>query len=49
MPSRSPFVGLLIGSVLLVAGEVGFKWLNIMTDIEPLKVNRLDFGLGVRF
>lgn len=40
-------VRVLLGPV--VTGEVGFKWLNIMTDIEPLKVNRLDFGLGVRF
>lgn len=40
-------VRILLGPVL--QGEVGFKWLNIMTETEPLKINRLDFGLGVRF
>ena len=30
-------------------GEVAFKWINILTEVETLKINRLDFGLGVRF
>lgn len=38
---------ILLGPV--VTGEVGFKWLNLMTETEPLKINRLDFGIGVRF
>jgi hypothetical protein len=29
--------------------EASFKWLNVNTEDEPLRINRLDFGIGIRF
>ena len=29
--------------------EASFKWLNVSLEEEPLRINRLDFGIGVRF
>ena len=48
-----PAVGISAGTRVdlgsnLVA-EASFKWLNVNTEDEPLRINRLDFGIGFRF
>ena len=48
-----PAFGISVGtsvdlSTNLVA-EASFKWLNVNTEDEPIRINRLDFGIGFRF
>ena len=32
-----------------LVAEASFKWLNINTEDDPRRINRLDFGIGFRF
>ena len=48
-----PAVGISAGARVDLStnflAEASFKWMNVNTENEPLRINRLDFGIGFRF
>ncbi len=53
LEATRPAIGISAGTRVdlgtnLIA-EASFKWLNVNTEDEPLRINRLDFGIGFRF
>ena len=53
LEATRPSVGISAGARAQLGSsfiaEASFKWMNVNTEDEPLRINRLDFGIGVRF